>query len=83
MGRYNAEFPVGSTVRIDGKQQLERFLKEWNYHHPLHHSQLKYAGCVAKVARVMFYHGGDVLYELFGIPGIWHEACLSAGDVIA
>ena len=30
------------------------------------------------------YHGGDVMYELADVPGIWHEVCLQAipaGDV--
>ena len=26
--------------------------------------------------RVGFYHGGDALYELEGVPGVWHEVCL-------
>jgi hypothetical protein len=26
---------------------------------------------------VGFYHGGDVLYVLEGIPGVWHESCLT------
>ena len=26
--------------------------------------------------RVGYYHGGDVLYELEGVPGVWHEVCL-------
>jgi hypothetical protein len=30
------------------------------------------------VTSVRYYHGGDVLYELEGIPGIWHEACLTS-----
>ena len=27
-------------------------------------------------AGVAFYHGGDPLYKLAGIPGLWHEQCL-------
>ena len=23
------------------------------------------------------YHGGDIIYKLVDIPGIWHEQCLS------
>src|SRR6185369_775311 len=40
--------------------------------------QLQYAGHTARVVRSMMYHGGDILYELDGIPGIWHEACVEA-----
>jgi len=39
--------------------------------------QLNYAGHVAEVEQVSFYHGGDVLYKLRGVSGIWHEQCLS------
>lgn len=31
------------------------------------------------MASVTFYHGGDELYELKGVPGLWHEACLTPG----
>lgn len=75
-GRYCEEFPVGTTVRIIGEELLIRFVQDWRYHHPLQPEQLKYAGRVAEVASVMFYHGGDELYELADIPGIWHEECL-------
>ena len=40
--------------------------------------QLDYAGRVAKVKEVTFFHGGDEIYALEGIPGVWHEECLSA-----
>jgi hypothetical protein len=33
---------------------------------------------VAKVKEVTFFHGGDEIYALEGIPGVWHEECLSA-----
>jgi hypothetical protein len=36
------------------------------------------AGCTARVRDVGFYHGGDALYHLEGVPGTWHEACLHA-----
>ena len=76
-GFYNAEFPVGSIVRIAGREQLELFLREWRFHHPLEPDQVQYAGRVARVTNVSFYHGGDQLYELLEVPGIWHEQCLS------
>jgi hypothetical protein len=37
---------------------------------------LDYADRVARVESVGFYHGGDELYKLQGITGIWHEQCL-------
>ena len=57
-----------------------RFRRTWKSHHPLDDSQLAYAGQSAKVSNVSFYHGGDELYQLEGIPGIWHEACLQHGS---
>ena len=40
--------------------------------------QLNCTGQVAEVESVGFYHGGDVLYKLKGMPGTWHERCLKA-----
>lgn len=77
-GAYNAEFPVGTRVRIVDAEQLAEFLRDWKYHHPLQSDQVKYGGQVTQVTNVMFYHGGDELYELLNVPGLWHEICLSA-----
>jgi len=76
-GRYNEEFPQGSLVRIADEEKLKRFISEWRFHHPLQPENLQYSGHVTRVSRVTFYHGGDELYDLVGIPGIWHEECLS------
>jgi hypothetical protein len=77
MAPYKEDFPVGSAVRIADTRRLEEFQETWKYHHKLNPEQLKYAGQIADVEKVGFYHGGDVLYELRGVPGIWHEQCLS------
>jgi hypothetical protein len=37
---------------------------------------LLFAGHETRVKNVFFYHGGDELYELDNVPGIWHEQCL-------
>jgi len=63
-------------VRIADRQRLQEFMKTWTYHHKLNPEQLTQAGEVAQVQKVGFFHGGDVLYELRGLSGIWHEACL-------
>jgi len=76
MALYREDFPIGSRVRIADAQQLQEFQRTWKYHHKLNPEQLDYAGRVAEVEKVGFYHGGDVLYELRGVPGIWHEQCL-------
>jgi hypothetical protein len=75
-GPYNAEFAVGESVRIADLDTLRNFVRNWHYHHPLNRDQMAYANHVGKVKSVGFYHGGDELYQLKGIPGIWHEQCL-------
>ena len=78
MPLYQAQFPVGSQVRIASLERLEEFMTSWRYHNPLAAEQLAFAGQVVTVRDLGYYHGGDVLYELDGIPGTWHEQCLSA-----
>jgi hypothetical protein len=82
MGRtkraYNAEFEVGSFVRIANREALEEFLKTWQYHHKLQPEQVDFHDRLARVGKASVYHGGDELYELEGVPGIWHEQCLIA-----
>jgi hypothetical protein len=60
------------------RSSLERFAVEWKWHHPLEPWQLSFAGVATAVAKIGFYHGGDVLYELAGVPGLWHEPCIVA-----
>ena len=48
----------------------------WRYHHKLRPEQLEYADKVTTVADVGFYHGGDAVYTLEGIPGLWLDQCL-------
>ena len=63
-------------VRIAGRQILEEFREDWQFHDPLTPEQLLCADRSARVAGVGFYHGGDPLYSLENIPGVWHECCL-------
>ena len=77
-GPYAAEFPVGSRVRIAVRSDLEDFFRGWKYHHPLQPEQLEFGGLESTVNEVMFYHGGDEIYELADVPGVWHEQCLRA-----
>jgi hypothetical protein len=79
-GVYKAAFPEGSKVRVADRVFLERFMSEWKYHHKLQPEQLAHADEVAVVEKIGFYHGGDVLYNLKGVPGIWHEECLRAAQ---
>jgi hypothetical protein len=74
---YSERYPVGSRVRIAERAELQQFRAEWRFHDPLREEQLAWAGRVATVSTVGFYHGGDPLYELDGAPGVWHEPCLA------
>jgi hypothetical protein len=74
---YPQKFTTGSIVRVAERHALERFRQTWNLHNPLLAEQLVFAGLSATIASVGFYHGGDVLYVLEGIPGVWHESCLT------
>ena len=76
MPAYENKFAVGTTVRIAELPQLEEFRRSWRFHHALEPAQLRFAGRSVRVASVSFYHGGDVLYGLEDVPGIWHERCL-------
>jgi hypothetical protein len=78
---YKENFSVGSLVRIAEMEELEKFQWTWRYHHKPEPTQLTYAGKLAEVKAVSFYHGGDVLYELRDIPGIWHERCLVSPQI--
>jgi hypothetical protein len=78
-GLYVPEFPQGTRVRIASGELLEGFRPNWRFHNPLLTDQLAFAG-VAVVDSVAFYHGGDELYQLRDIPGLWHEACLESGS---
>jgi hypothetical protein len=80
MMAYQEKFPVGTQVRIVGLSELERFRRDWRFHHKLEDEQLGFAGRSTRIASVGFYHGGDVLYTLDDVPGIWHEVCVHAVD---
>lgn len=73
---YESMFDVGDTIRIETRERLERFQLTWQFHQPLSDTQMHFAGSTAVVKSVGFYHGGDALYELDGIPGMWHEVTL-------
>ena len=76
-GPYKEEFPVGSFVKIAERGALEDFMRNWKLHNKLQPEQLDHAGKIGKIKSVGFYHGGYELYQIEGIPGIWHEQCLA------
>jgi len=74
---YKEAFPAGTKVRIADRVSLNKFKETWKYHHKLQPEQLEYADRIATVEEVGFYHGGDALYKLTGVPGLWPEPYLS------
>lgn len=76
---YTANFAAASIVRVAERDVLEHFHQTWKLHNPLAPKQLAFAGSHARIASAGFYHGGDVLYALEGVPGVWHESCLTEG----
>ena len=76
MPPYREAFPAGSEVRVADRAFLDEFQATWKCHHKLQDEQLHHADRIATVHGVAFYHGGDSLYTLIGVPGIWHEECL-------
>jgi hypothetical protein len=53
-------------------------MRTWKLHNKLIPEQLEYASTTGKIKSVGFYHGGDELYQIEGVPGIWHECCLES-----
>lgn len=80
---YEERFPRGTRVTIAPVEDLLRFRLEWGSHNPLTDEQLRYAQFGAVVAEVGFYHGGDVLYVLESVPGVWHEECLRSASALS
>lgn len=73
---YKEAFPAGTRVRVADRAYLEFFMSNSKYHHKLQPEQLPYADHEASKKGVAFYHGGDPVYTLDGIPGLWLEPCL-------
>jgi hypothetical protein len=73
---YKEAFPVSTVVRVADRTFLDEFIVTWQYHHKLSPEQLTYADQETTVADVGFYHGGDPVYTLAGVPGLWLEQCL-------
>jgi hypothetical protein len=77
---YDAAYPKGSWVRVVSRSGLEMFRDTWKSHHKLEEEQFLFGDRVAQIKSIGYYHGGDVLYELEDVPGIWHERCLRAAQ---
>jgi hypothetical protein len=93
-GAYQADYPAGARVRIISMEELLAFkANPWRFlpasaqpayprHNPLTDEQLAFASQIAVVKSVYFYHGGDELYVLEDVPGVWHEQWLEAADSV-
>jgi hypothetical protein len=68
-----AKFPEGTSVHISDRAVLAEFFQTWKLHHKLECEQLPYAGQTARIREIFTYHGGDILYRLENVPGIWHQ----------
>jgi hypothetical protein len=68
----------GTKVRIAPLERLQAFQRDWGFHHPLEDDQVRFAGLPDTVKTVAFYHGGDVIYTLERVRGIWHEQLLDS-----
>jgi hypothetical protein len=78
---YRAAYSAGSRVRIADRPFLQAFMSEWRYHHKLRPEQLEYADRETTVKGAAYYHGGDPVYTLSDIPGLWLEPCLRPGSM--
>ena len=74
--RIAKSIQVGTLVKIVDRDFLENFMRTWKLHNKLQPDQLDYAGKAGIIKSVGFYHGGDELYQIEAVPGIWHECCL-------
>jgi hypothetical protein len=79
IGPYCPDFPEGSHVRIVDRASLGEFRNERAFHTPAPRATRIWR-TERRLGAVFFYHGGDELYELAGVPGVWHETCLAQHD---
>ena len=80
MKTFSTRFTVGSRVRVADQTRLAGILAEWPYVNRLTAGQLEYAGRETAVASVTVRQGGHVFYGLDDAPGLWHDACVDAGE---
>jgi hypothetical protein len=74
MPAYHSVFLRGENVKIKPPEFLRQYLApDWRWHNPLDSDNLKFAGGVFAVVDIGYFHGGEVMYELQGIRGFWHE----------
>jgi hypothetical protein len=73
-----AEFPIGTTVQIKERTELEVFMCNLNSSNPLTPHHLCDAGERGVVDSVNYDHDGHPIYTLERIGGTWPEECIVA-----
>jgi|SRR5688572_9535111 hypothetical protein len=73
------KFKEGAEIRIASSAQIEQFARTSQFHDLLRPEQLQHANRTA-IVRASGIYRGDVVYQLKGVPGIWHEQLLSSKD---
>jgi hypothetical protein len=83
MSHYRATSTKGDRVKIARRDVLTEFRNTWRHQHPPDLDQIVFAGEDATVKSFGSFNGREVLYELDGIPGLWHERCLVPADPVS
>jgi hypothetical protein len=60
-GLYSAEFPTGTKVKIESREVLEDFAKNWEQHNPLQANQLQFHDVELSWRKWAFTMGGEEL----------------------
>jgi hypothetical protein len=56
-------------------------MESWRYHHKLQ-GTARVCRTINKGGGSWLYHGGDPVYKLEGIPGLWLEQCLVRAESV-
>ena len=72
------KYTQGSRVRISSRERIEEVLRTGRYRRKVEEQQFAFAGQVATVKWSGLYDGGGFVYQLAGVPGLWHEQLLES-----
>ena len=70
------KYTQGSSVQICSRARIEEFQRSGRYRRKIEDAQLAFAGQIAMVKWSGLYEGGGFVYQLDGVPGLWHEQLL-------
>jgi hypothetical protein len=74
----SVKYTQGSSVRICSLARLQEFLQTGRYRRKIEPQQFAFAGQIAMVKWSGLYEGGGFVYQLDGVPGLWHEQLLES-----